>query len=89
MEVSLDKEALRGLIEEVLAEVVGVIDWPAGRVALDEAEAARVCGVARHVLRDLRLSGRIRARKLGRKIVYTREDLMRALGSVPSSASGE
>ena len=84
MEISFDKEALRGLIEEVLTEVIGVVDWPAGRVALDEAEAARACGVARHVLRDLRLSGRIRARKLGRKVVYTREDLMRAIDSLRS-----
>jgi hypothetical protein len=69
------------LIQEVLAEA-GPIDWPAGRVALDEAEAARACGVARHVLRDLRLSGRIKGRKLGRKIVYTRQDVLAALEAV-------
>ena len=74
MHISLDKEVLRELVQEVLAET-GPIDWPAGRVALDEAEAARACGVGRHVLRDLRLSGQIRTHKLGRKVVYTRGDL--------------
>lgn len=84
MEISFDKEALRGLIAEVLTVVIGAIDWPTGRVALDEAEAARACGVGRHVLRDLRLSRQIQARKLGRKVVYTREDLMRAIDSLRS-----
>lgn len=84
MQISLDREAIRELVQEVLTEIGGVMDWPAGRVALDEAEAARACGVARHVLRDLRLSGQIKARKLGRKVVYTREDLMRALGGIHS-----
>lgn len=77
MEISLNKEALRELIQEVLA----------GRIALDEAEAARACGVSRHVLRDLRLSGQIQTRKLGRKVVYTREDLMRALGKTSEQVS--
>ena len=81
LEISFDREVLRELIQEVLVEV-GPIDWPAGRVALDETEAARACGVARHVLRDLRLSGQIQARKLGRKVVYTREDLLRAMESI-------
>ena len=76
---SVDRLALRGLVQEILREMVGLLDWPSDRLALDEAEAAAACGVARHVLRDLRLSGKINARKLGRKIVYTRGDLLTAL----------
>jgi hypothetical protein len=82
MEIAFDRETLRGLVQEVVMEVVGLGDWPDGRLALDEAEAAAACGVARHVMRDLRLAGRIKARKLGRKIVYTRADVLAALSSL-------
>ena len=76
-----DKEELRRLVRNILAEISNPIDWPVGRVALDEAEAAKACGVGRRVLRDLRLSGKIKARMLGRRIVYTRGDLLAALGA--------
>jgi hypothetical protein len=89
MALSFDSEALRTLIREVLEEVVDMIGWPAGRIALDEAEAAAACGVARHVLRDLRLAGRIKGRKLGRKVVYTRQDLLRAFDAISEQADRE
>jgi len=66
----------------MLAPANASVDWPNGRLALDEAEAARACGVGRHVLRDLRLAGKIKARKLGKKVIYTRTDLLIALGIV-------
>jgi len=78
MEFHLNTNEMRELVSQVVAEALAVIDWPAGRVALGEAEAARACGVGRHVLRDLRLAGKIEAIKLGRKIVYRRGDLLRA-----------
>jgi predicted transcriptional regulator len=77
--ISLDKECLRELVREVIAEAVG--SWPAGRIALTESEAAAACGVARHVLRDLRLAGRITARRLGRRIVYSPADIRAAIHS--------
>ncbi|MBA3483360.1 MAG: helix-turn-helix domain-containing protein [Pirellulales bacterium] len=79
MSMSLSRDLLRDLITEVLSEVLLVLNWPAGRLALTEAEAATACGVCRHVLRDLRLSGHIQARKLGRRVLYTRADLLAAL----------
>ena len=80
MELHFNSEEMQDLIRQVVAEVLSAIDWPAGRLALDEAEAARACGVGRHVLRDLRYAGKIQARKLGKKVIYTRTDLLRALG---------
>ena len=79
MRLQFDQDELRDLVREVVTEVVTAIDWPPGRLALDDAEAAQACGVARHVLRDLRLTGKIKGRKLGRKVVYTRDDLLAIL----------
>jgi hypothetical protein len=86
MRLQFDQDELRDLVREVVAEVVTAIDWPAGRLALDEAEAAQACGVARHVLRDLRLRGKTKGRKLGRKIVYTRDDLLAVLTGLDADA---
>jgi hypothetical protein len=79
MNFTLDKAEMRELVREVVSATLATLDWPVGRVALTESEAAQACGVGRHVLRDLRIAGRIQARRLGRRIVYTREDLLRAL----------
>jgi hypothetical protein len=59
MEFHFDSEETRDLIRQVVVEVLAVIDWPVDRLALTEAEAAKACGVGRHVLRDLRLVGKI------------------------------
>ncbi len=40
------------------------------------------CAAPRHVLRDLRLSGKIKSRKLGRKTVCTRPEVLAALEAV-------
>jgi hypothetical protein len=82
MQLQFDPEELRKLIREVVGEVLATINWPTGRLALTEFEAAQACGVGRHVLRDLRLSGRIKGRKLGKKVLYTRDDLLGALDVV-------
>ena len=79
MHLQLDSNDLKHLIREVAGEILAAIDWPTGRLALTEVEAAQACGVGRHVLRDLRLAGRIRGRKLGKKTVYLRTDLLAAL----------
>jgi len=73
--LTLDEIVLRGLVQEVVGQVMSSLDWPAGRLALTEEEAAAACGVGRHVLRDLRLQGRLVHRKLGKRVVYLREDL--------------
>jgi hypothetical protein len=85
MQLQFDPEELRRLIQEVVGEVLSTIDWPAGRLALTEAEAAQACGVGRHVLRDLRLAGILRGRRLGKRVIYTRDDLLAALNVIDSS----
>ena len=89
VQLTFDRTLLRELVEEVLREAFSALDWPAGRIALDEAEAAQACGVRRHVLRDLRLSGAIRAQKIGRKFVYTRADLLTALSTNQGTSNQE
>lgn len=89
MELRLDRSEIRLLVREVVVEVLDAIDWPAGRITLTEAEAANACGVGRHVFRDLRLAGKIQARKLGRKYVYTRSDVMRDLEQLDTCEGGE
>lgn len=51
----------------------------AERLAYPEAEAAMLLGVARHVLRDARLRGEIKATRIGKRIVYARDELLRFL----------
>ena len=79
MRLLLDTDDLREMVSAVVTETLSALDWPDGRMALTEQEAAAACGVARHVLRDMRLAGKINGRKLGRKILYTRSDLLEAL----------
>ncbi|WP_428305501.1 helix-turn-helix domain-containing protein [Lacipirellula sp.] len=85
--LQIDRDALRGLVAEVLSAQPNV-DWPSGRLALTEEEAATACGVGRHVLRDLRLEGQLSYRTLGRRIIYTRSDVLAALDSIASPAKG-
>ncbi len=87
MQIRFDTDEIRETIRQVVAEVLATIDWPAGRLSLTESEAAAACGVGRHVLRDLRLAGTLRARKLGKKVVYTRTDLLAALEIVQSDGN--
>ena len=74
--IQLDPADLRPVLESVVREILGLLDWPPGRLALTEPEAAQSIGVPRHVLRDARLSGELRGRRVGRRVVYTRLDLV-------------
>jgi len=69
---------VRAVVAEVLTELGGRFDGH-GRVGYTEPEAAALLGVAGHVLRDCRLRGEIHARKLGRRYVYSRDELRRFL----------
>jgi hypothetical protein len=79
---AFDPDALRPLIESVVAEAIGRLEAArpgaaAGeRLAYGEAEAARLIGLNAHQLRDERRRGRITASVgPGRKILYSLEDL--------------
>jgi hypothetical protein len=85
MHLAVELRDHEAIVRTIVSQVLTAIDWPVGRIALTEVEAANACGVNRHVLRDLRLAGRIPFRRLGRKIVYQRQDLINALQPCESS----
>lgn len=74
--IQVDPADLHEVLETVVREILGLLDWPAGRLALTEPEAAQALGVPRHVLRDARLAGELHGRRVGRRVVYTRSDLI-------------
>ena len=47
------------------------------RIAYYEPEAAQLCGVPSHVLRDARFRGEITGSRLGKRVVYERSELLR------------
>lgn len=69
------RAAVRAVLDELQASEAKLD----GRLAFSEAEAAGLLGVARHTLRDCRLRGEIRGRLCGKKILYSRDELVRFL----------
>lgn len=81
LRLHMPPDALRPLIEEVVAEVLARLETVRptldGRLGFSEEEAARLLSLQPHVLRDERLRGRIRASHIvGRRVRYLREDLI-------------
>ena len=82
--MNLDAAALAPLIRQVVVETVAQIEGESAKLgdklAYSEPEAARLLGLREHQLRDARLAGRIECSQItGRRIRYTREDLLRYL----------
>ena len=75
MKLEFSKDELRPLVAEIVTEVLERFDGD-GRLAWDESEAAKLIGVARHVLRDARLTGKVQHGRCGRKILYSRRQLL-------------
>lgn len=80
--IAINADALRPLLEAVVIDVLARVATD-GRIAYSETEAAALLGVARHVLRDARLDGKVRATKVGRGVRYTRHELLRLLNDEP------
>lgn len=84
MNLSFDPQDLRPLVEQVVTETIERLEaaraMVGDRLAYDEPEAAALIGVRRHVLRDARLRGEVIASRIGKRTVYTREELLRFLG---------
>jgi hypothetical protein len=82
LSLHLDPAALKPIIEAVVAETINRVEerraaLSDGRLAYSEEEAARLLGLEPHVLRDERRRGRITGSQIvGRRIRYTREDLV-------------
>jgi len=73
------RPVISAVVAEVLLEMRGEGATLNGCLAMDEAEAAAALGVQRHVLRDCRLRGELSASKIGKKIVYSRHELLEFL----------
>jgi hypothetical protein len=87
LNITLDPDALRPLVQTVVEEVLSQLEQaraalPADRLAFSEPEAAALLGLRPHQLRDERLRHRIAASTgPGQKILYTRDDLLAYLAS--------
>lgn len=84
LNVILDADALRPIIEATIAETLARLrDDEAhigDKLAFSEEESARLIGIESHVLRDARLRGDISASRIaGRRIRYLRQDLLNYL----------
>ena len=81
MKITLEDADLRPLIERVVAETIERLDNEraklGNRLGHPEPEAAALIGVQRHTLRDCRLRGEIEGRLVGKRIVYSRDELIR------------
>jgi hypothetical protein len=45
MHFTLDTDEIRTLVRAVVSETLAELDWPKGRLALGEMEAAKACGL--------------------------------------------
>lgn len=94
VQLHIDSEILRPFICQVVAEVLAQVEADDallnGRLALTESEAAALLSLQHHQLRDERLRGRIHASVgPGRKILYSKADLLGYLASRRWKPSGE
>lgn len=76
--LTLSPDVLRPLVQSVLAETGHFPGWPAGRLSLDEHEAAAAIGLEPHVLRDARIRCKLPHDRFGRTVVYTSKQLTAA-----------
>ncbi len=81
MRLEIDSDQWRPLIKAIVAECLAQLPVADDRVAYTEAESADLLGVAKTTLRDERLRGRIEASKVGRRVFYTRSQLLAYLAS--------
>ncbi|MDP7018369.1 MAG: helix-turn-helix domain-containing protein [Pirellulaceae bacterium] len=72
-----DQAGLREVVRVVVRETLEHFEKSQNtdRIAYTEPEAAALIGIPRHSLRDARLRGEIEASKIGRRIIYRREEL--------------
>ncbi len=93
LSLHLDPQTLAPIIRATVSETLAQLEAdrqqiPAnGRIAFTEEEAARMLGLESHQLRDERRRGRIAASSIvGRRVRYTREDLLAYLAERRISA---
>jgi hypothetical protein len=81
MRLDLDPEELKPIVQAVVAQLHDLFDDDDDRLAFSEKEAAAMLGVPDTTLRDDRYLGRAKASLVGRKIRYTRQQLLDYLAS--------
>jgi len=83
MRIEFELDDLKPVIEEAVRATLEQINHLQGslgdRLAFTEPEAAALLGLPKHTLRDLRLAGHIKASRVGKRILYSREELLRLL----------
>lgn len=83
MHVSFKPADIQPLIEEVVQTTVAQLQADhatlGDRLAFPEPEAAALLGVRPHILRDARLRGELVGCRVGKKVLYEREELLRFL----------
>jgi hypothetical protein len=86
LDLHVDPIQLEPLLRQVVTETVTQLEADRARLndklAYSEPEAARLLGLKPHQLRDARLAGKIQCSQItGRRIRYTREDLLHYLAT--------
>lgn len=83
MQIKFEDRDLEPLIQRVVTRVLDqrqVNDATLGsRIGFTEAEAAGLLGMKPYVLRDARLRGEIVGSRIGKKIYYDRDELLKLL----------
>lgn len=83
MKLQFDDHDLERLIATVVARVLAEREADAAtlgdRLGYTESEAAALLGIKPHVLRDCRLRGKIKGSRVGRRILYSRDELLKML----------
>ncbi|MSR59067.1 MAG: DNA-binding protein [Planctomycetaceae bacterium] len=75
MQITLDRDDLRAIVTEVLAEVMAQTSTTPHQQLLTEPEAAAVVRVQAHTLRDARRRGELQFHRVGRFVRYDRAQL--------------
>ena len=80
-QINLDDEVLAPLVARITKQVVEQLDETrakfGGRLGYTLPEAAAMIGVKPHVLRDARARGEIRGRLIGKRLIFSRDELIR------------
>ena len=83
MKLSFDEADLRPVIQQIVAATLVQIQSDEAklgdRLAYTEPQAAAILGIRPHVLRDARLRGEISGSRVGKRILYERDELLRFL----------
>ena len=70
---------VRRVVDEILSRAHALGSGTSERIGYTEPEAASLLGIKPHVLRDARLRGEIRAKRVGKRILYSHAELERLL----------